>query len=356
MKALFIAAPALALAAPLFAEQSKAGPDYAADVARLAPLPPDYAQPAMWSQAGAIAAPGASPIARYPNVDVFYIYPTTLRSDTLLNADPADAQTNRWVDESAIARQASVFSGCCRVFAPRYRAASYKALMNGAQRDAAFALAYIDIERAFDWYLSHENHGRPFILAGHSQGAFHVATLLEKRIDGSALRKQLVAAYVIGINLGEGEFGKRFQALKPCDQPRQTGCVLQWEAVSEGGDVTKLATYSQSTYIAKYGDGPGKTSLCINPLTFIRKKPIAPAGNSRGAAPGAPGFGRMKQLVAGKVAARCEQGLLVVTADPELDLQPLPGGSLHYHDYGLFYADIRADAIRRAQAFRAARR
>lgn len=351
MKAVWIAALTSLLAVPVAADPPPAAPLSAADVSLRAPPAPDYSKLEMWSQAGSAVAPGATAVARTASVDVFYIYPTTLRSAVQLNADPANSETNRWVDESAIARQASVFNGCCRVFAPRYRAASYLALMSPAVRDQAFALAYFDVERAFDWYLAHENHGRPFIIAGHSQGAFHAATLLEKRIDGTALQRQLVAAYIIGINLAEGEFGKRFHAVQPCDRPKQTGCVIQWEAVSAGGDVGKIAAYAQSTYVARYGDDPGKVSLCINPLTFDRRKPSAPARASQGAAPGSPGFGQLRPLVRGKVAARCEQGLLVVEADPTLDLQPLPGGSLHYHDFGLFYADVRADAARRTAAF-----
>ena len=46
----------------------------------------------------------------------------------------------------------------------------------------------------------------------------------------------------------------------------------------------------------------------------------------------------------------------MVEPDPALDMKPLPGGSMHYHDFGLFYADIRADAVRRARAFRRAHR
>ena len=170
--------------------------------------------------------PGCDPAARRnaaarnPAVDVFYVHPTTSKSREVWNQDLADAAENRWADESVVARQASVFTGCCRVFSPRYRAATAKAFTSPAGRDAAFELAFSDIERAFDWYLAHENHGRPFIIAGHSQGAFHMATLLERRIDGTRLQRQMVAAYIIGINLAEGDFGRRFKPVKPCARPR----------------------------------------------------------------------------------------------------------------------------------------
>ena len=63
---------------------------------------------------------------------------------------------------------------------------------------AAFELAYSDVLRAFDYYLAHENHGRPFILASHSQGSLHALRLIQERLAGKPLQKQLVAAYLIG--------------------------------------------------------------------------------------------------------------------------------------------------------------
>ena len=169
--------------------------------------------------AAATVPHGASPAAQ-PAVDVFYVHPTTSKSRKVWNQDMADAAENRWVDESVVARQASVFSDCCRVFSPRYRAATAKAFASPAGRDAAFALAYSDIERAFDWYLAHENQGRPFIIAGHSQGAFHMATLLERRIDGTP------AAAPDGCRLyhrhqsGRGRFRPAFPIGKALRPPR----------------------------------------------------------------------------------------------------------------------------------------
>jgi hypothetical protein len=43
--------------------------------------------------------------------------------------------------------------------------------------------------------------------------------------------------------------------------------------------------------------------------------------------------------------------MLVVYPAPGLDLAPLGGGVMHYHDYGLFYEDIRENAVLRARAF-----
>ncbi|KPF90832.1 hypothetical protein IP81_14370 [Novosphingobium sp. AAP83] len=114
---------------------------------------PDYGQSVYWTQ-GALA-----PLTQAPQgmantqsgqaVDVFLVHPTTTRSATAFNPDPLDLMGSKWTDESAVQRQ-----------------------------HQANALAYGNVARAFDWYLAHENKGRPLILAGHSEGAAHVASLL----------------------------------------------------------------------------------------------------------------------------------------------------------------------------------
>lgn len=320
-----------------------------------APVPaPTYDNQIYWAAgslgldvAGALPE-GAGLIAADPQVDVFWVHPTTTRLTQGLNHDPLDTTVRKWTDESTIQRQASAFSGCCRIFAPRYRAATFNAFTNSADREAAFALAFSDIERAFDWYLEHENHGRPFILSGHSQGAFHVATLLEKRLDGTPLQDRLVAAYVIGIGLAEGEFGPRFKHLQPCRKPYQTGCVLQWNSYLAGTDLKPAVAAFEKNFTDKYGDAPGKRPVCINPVTFDADRPASLSAEALGSVPGDPGFGKMEPLRKGAVAVQCEHGLAVSFLAPGLELKPLPGGSMHYHDVGLFWGDIRANAIARS--------
>lgn len=323
----------------------------------LAAAEPDYADSANWAAraadegAAAQVAPGASPRRAVRRVDVFYIHPTTDRSRERHNASLDDAAVNAWTDASVIARQAGAFNRCCRVFAPRYRQATIGAnYAGGAARDAAFALAYADVIRAFDRYLAEDNGGRPFILAGHSQGAAHLERLLAERIDGTPLRRRLVAAYVIGIGLAEGQFGRTFRSLPVCSKPRQTGCVVHWNTMLASGDKTS-ADFARKAYRARFGTDQGSTMLCVNPLTFDRAAPSASRKEAKGAVPGAPGAQPMRMLQSRAVAAKCEDGLLLVEPDAGLDLEALPGGSMHYHDIGLFYADVRANADARAQAF-----
>ncbi|WP_082356172.1 DUF3089 domain-containing protein [Novosphingobium sp. AAP83] len=315
------------------------------DIAAQAAAAPDYTSPANWAAGPAAAKSGP--------VDVFYVHPTTFRSAKgEWNQRPGDAVADQWTDESVIVRQGGAFEGCCRVWAPRYRAASFNALQSEAHRDEAFALAYGDVERAFDWFLANVSKGRPFILAGHSQGGKHISDLLEKRIDGTALQTRMVAAYIIGINLAGGEFGpRRFKSVPICAKPAQTGCAVQWNAVMAGSDPTPMLDAYRRFYATRYGTEDGWEPVCVNPVTFDLGKPASLSSQALGAAPGVPGLGPMKPLRAGAVAVKCERGLAIVYLAPGLDLAPGPGGSMHFHDVGLFFADVRANAALRAKAW-----
>lgn len=325
------------------------------------PPAPDYADDASWAALPGKIGPadarpqGAKAARQLRGVDVFYVHPTTYRTPDRWNQDLSDGQINQWTDASVIARQASVFNQCCRVYAPRYRQASFLAtrdrFMEG-DGGKAYALAYSDVLRAFDHWQASRNAGRPFVLAGHSQGGEMLMRLLEDRIDGKPLQKRMIAAYAIGIDFSEGYFGRRYKTLRPCERPASVHCVLTWNAVTPDADLAVLAGFAGARYVHRHGTADGRQSLCVNPLSFDRRRPQAGRSAARGAVPGEPGFGPLKALAPRAVAARCDSGFLVVDADPALGLKPLPGGSLHYHEYGLFYADIQANLRRRIAAMR----
>lgn len=332
-----------------------------ADIRAAAPAAPDYSRAESWAAlpgAGksATAVPlGASPLASDPQADTFYIHPTTDRHRETWNQDVADAQVNRWTDESVIARQGGAFNACCQVYAPYYRQSTSGAFGIPAVRTVAFDIAYSDVRRAFQHFLKIRDRRRPFILVGHSQGAAHAIRLLEEEIDKSPLADQLIAAYVIGIGVSRGEFGRRFKTLQPCDRADQVRCVASWNAMLPDGNVEAYSRQLESTYVERFGES-GRDVLCTNPLTFTATRPGAERQQSRGAVPGEPGYGPPQGLVAHAVAAECRSGVLVVEPDPSLGLKPLPGGSMHYHDIGLFYEDVRENAALRTRAWLRAHR
>lgn len=319
---------------------------------KASPPAPDYVEPSSWA-----ARPGQdSPALRVPQgeasaatgapVDVFFVYPTTFRSRETWNADVADAETNHWTDISVIARQASVFNACCRIFAPRYRQASLAAFASPADGQKAYNLAFGDILRAFDHYLAHDNGGRPFILAGHSQGALMIKRLLTERLQGTPAANRLVAAYIIGIGITQGDFTHELAGYAPCRSGEDTGCVLAWNSFLTGSDPSDYRKRVEDGYAALHDDASGGI-LCQNPIT------IGEAGRTatRGALPGEARDGTLQALVPDSVSARCEKGILIVDPQARLGLAPLPDGNMHYRDFSAYYADIRADALRRARAF-----
>jgi len=326
------------------------------EIRAAAPAAPDYALPESWAAlpsrgTSALVIPdGASPRTTEPVADTFYIHPTTDRHRDRWNQDVADAQVNRWTDESVIARQAGAFNACCLVYAPYYRQSTSGAFGVPAVRKIAFDIAYSDVRRAFHHFIKVRDSKRPFILVGHSQGAAHVTRLLAEEIDDSPQADRLVAAYVIGIGVSRGEFGRRYKTLQPCDRADQVRCVASWNALLPSGDVQTYARQLENTYVELYGES-GRELLCTNPLTFSAVRSSAGRESSHGAVAGEPGFGPLQGLIVHSVAAACHNGILVVKPDPSLDLQPLPGGSMHYHDIGLFYQDVRENAVLRTRAW-----
>ena len=327
------------------------------------PPAPDYAQPDAW-----LAYPGRNGLERStpPGVapvneasapaDVFFVHPTTYLKNDVWNAG-YDAHGP--YDEPVLLGQASVFNGCCRIYAPKYRQASLHGLKNS---QPAVAVAYGDVARAFRYYIAHENHGRPFIIASHSQGSYLAVRLLQDEILATPLRKQLVAAYVIGAYVPSnfGELG-----LPTCDSARQTGCVMAWNT-SQTGRNGALMQVRNAGYWWKGADRKSGTlpAVCTNPLTWTSDNAAAPAAANAGslAFPAAPfplHAGPLSPLWPHMTGAVCKDKLLDVDVPkngPEgyHDSLSLLFGSYHKNDYGLFYANIRANAVDRVSAWIAA--
>jgi len=296
---------------------------------------PDYADPAHWSAlpfrndvADVLPRGEAAIHDSLKQVDVFYVHPTIYQKGPLWNADLADRKLNRKVDKWPVRLQASVFNRDCRVYAPRYRQAVVRVFY---QRDEdgqkALDLAYSDVKQAFKYFLEHYNVGRPFIIAGHSQGTYHTVRLLREMIDTTDLRHRMVAAYVIGLTVNEAMYTN----LRMCDSASQTGCFISWMTYREG-------FFPEWEYHLQ--------TECVNPLTWSRDSILAPRTSNIGAVVMNP-----RRIYKGKTEARIERSqgelLWVRTRAPWFRLMR----NLHVADYGLFYMDIRENVGHRVAAF-----
>jgi len=308
------------------------------------PAAPDYFDPEHWAalpdrEDGAdFTPPGVSDGQANAGVDVFFVHPTTYLNSAGWNAPMGDNPSGNWVDDAVMPGQASVFNGAARVFAPRYRQAqiyAFFALEDGG--NDALELAYSDIEAAFDHYMTEFNQGRPFIVAGHSQGALLTRWLLERKISGTQLRKQMVAAYPVGYLMSTEELGKSIPDIPVCESALQTGCLVTWNTTGDG-------------YHALV---PSQGMVCVNPLTWTIDGVQGTFEDNNGAL-----SKKSDALMTSVADARCDDGMLYVSEirTDVYDYLPNMGkGNHHLLDYALYWSNIRKNVIDRVAAFNAHR-
>lgn len=343
------------------------GPKMAFDPAEQGAAP-DYADEANWAalpttdDLADLTPQGVAKRMAAADVDVFFIHPTGYLAARRWTSpmDPASAteENTKWM----MANQASVFNGCCDVYAPRYREAAIHVYVGDrVRRDMILDFAYADVERAFDYFLEHHSQGRPFIIASHSQGSYHAMKLLEERIDGTDLRTRMVAAYVLGA-AGDVTAARvsQLQTIRPCDAETDLNCVMHLAAFADGSGAAK----------GKLSDG---APLCTNPLSWRNDGARAEASLHRGYVPpsgvfsfdvmggdAATGvvFGPLGAPEPELTFAECRDGKLIVANLSKVITEPgaAPGsGNYHGLDYPLFAMDLRANAIARADTWLAQR-
>lgn len=324
-----------------------------------APPAPDYAKETSWA-----AWPGRpGPVDTMPlgvtekidtGVDVFFVHPTSYLSSFSENARfDAGGITGAGIT-NMMKRQASAFNGCCRVYAPRYRQASTKAITSHSLKAYAVnELAYSDVRRAFDAFIA-AGKGRPFIIAGHSQGSIHALRLLQQRIAGTELQQRMVAAYLVGAALPL----EVAQLVPICETPQQTGCMLTWNSVSQYNTDSSNLENSMLWWLGQYQPMGKLAQLCVNPLDWYVDS-AADAHANLGSVYSFYKYALWEPLK-GKIGAHCKNGWLGVDVPWawRLYFSDLLTWAGYYHDfdYRLFYMNIRANAIERSQAWRAAHR
>ena len=310
------------------------------------PPAPDYASLDNWAAHPDKKDPADRTPAGLPDlqdssgVDVFFLHPTTYtgskRYENAWNADVRDAKTNKKTDESSILFQASIFNGAGRVFAPRYRQAHlhvFFAKKDSVSAKEALHVAYSDVKAAFQYYLDHWNHGRPFIIAAHSQGSRHAMFLIKEMIENHPIAQQFVAGYIVGWPVP----GNFFAQIPPCATPDQTGCYCTWR-----------------TWNRKYGlrKAYQPEIVCTNPLNWsVTEKTYAPKTSNSGAV--ISPFGVLRPRV---TDAEVYKGILLA-AKPKF-----PGSILltrkNYHigDLNLYYLNVRENAQARVKAYTGAKK
>lgn len=193
------------------------------------PAQPSYADSTMWHIALNDTGTGA---------DVFYIVSTweydwyTDEGIVSHHADPSKPEHRADMDIE-ISQVAQYMADGNNFYAPFYRhitldswATLNEDTINRRYRDVAF----VDVQNAFDYYLTHYNNGRPFILAGFSQGGKSVVELLKTLSEET--RTRLVAAYVLGYKVTPDDVAQAPWIIAAQDST-DTGVTICYNSVSD---------------------------------------------------------------------------------------------------------------------------
>ena len=324
-----------------------------------APPAPEYASDDAWAalpgradKADVVpAGTGLTDSQSSAEVDVFFIHPTTYYGKAGWNARYDEPGFSRDRLENGVLRyQASVFNGCCRIFAPRYRQATvYAFIGKGEDEHAALDFAYRDVLAAFRNFMDERNDGRPFILAGHSQGGLHGTRLLQEEIAGTPLADRMVAAYLIGSAL-PADLG--IDGIEPCDGPTAKGCTVNWNSMNASAPRRGWVEQGTTWFDGAYRMLNGAPLTCVNPLNWMFGG-AAEASENRGSLPFVGSDEDFPGPQPELTGAACDGGVLLVSLTGE---EPgfnfgVRSGDFHIYDYNLFYMNIRANLDERVSAF-----
>lgn len=314
------------------------------------PPAPDYGAPAAWALREA-RTPGAGPAA------IFFVHSTTYDGGRHWNEPIGDPNADAYLSRVVLPNYAGPFARAGAISAPRYRQGSlYTRLTLREDAREARAFAYGDAAKAFDVWIANHPTG-PIVLAGVEQGGDIVERLVRERVaTDAALRRRLVAAYLIDVVAAVDGLSPRIPA---CARRDQTGCVVGWSAVGEGNDGAARRRLRRALVWDERGrlvELAGRAAVCVNPVTGSTDTAPVAARLHKGAT-NATGleWGARPALLAREIATQCRGGLLRHT-EPKTESFRETGSwadRRKSRPYNLFYGDIEADVQARLTAWRA---
>jgi hypothetical protein len=297
----------------------------------------DYSMPGNWlsmDQSGSLP------------VDVFYLYPTAWQKGPN-DSNYCSVDNISMIKEAngAFNRQATAFLPVGNIYAPYYRQADAVYTLTlptiEQQDEAVRIIPAADGVAAFNYYLENYNKGRPYILAGHSQGSNVLLYILAQLKDQPEVLDRMVAAYVIGFSVTKDYLDKN-APLKFATGPDDTGVIISYNTEAEGVTSSPLVR-------------PG--AIAINPISWTLTDLEAPkednAGSTRPVTMALSDLTPVKDFASAKVNP--ERGVVVCTSvdSSRFSLQGMPG-VYHSYDYPFYFYNIRQNAQNRVEKYLAA--
>ena len=281
------------------------------------------------------------------DVDVVYFYPTTFSKVSDDAPDVADItdESMRSGAQRELKNQASVFIEDCNIYAPFYRQVNAAYALTLSDEEADDLLRYSasqDPSAALDYYFENYNNGKPFILAGHSQGSQILTMILSDYMkEHPEHYKNMIAAYVIGYSVTDKYLAAN-PHLKFAEGADDTGDIISYN--TEG-------PANKDQHNAVVTDG----AISINPINWKKDDTYAAKEENLGSL---NIDGEIeKNLADAKIDLErgvvvCETADSAVYAIPEAAHALFGPESYHGYDYGLYYMNLRENAKVRIEAFK----
>ena len=304
---------------------------------------PDYSKKACWYKMPEITK----------EFDTFYIYSTIFMGANEGDPDYATLDNAEMLDginvEHAI--KSSAFEESTNLFIPYYRQASMKyaaeiSMKTGDVDAALLDKPYDDITAALDYYFENYNNGRPFIIAGHSQGSAILRLVLKKYFKEHPDRyERMVAAYAIGYSITKEDLEAN-PHIKFATGETDTGVIISWH--TEGPKNVEVNSTIPNVIILKNG-------ICINPLNWKRDETYAPASMNKGSIVIDEKTGATEiQDIEGDAQVNLARGTVVTNAKavPNEATDFVGPQCYHQDDYSIFYNNIKDNVAKRIAAYR----
>jgi hypothetical protein len=294
------------------------------------------------------------PTSNDREVDVFYLYPTSYNKSAATDPDVCgiDNSTMRTYAQLAFQRQARAFEVAGNIYAPYYRQADASTCLSLSleeQDELLRGLTKSDVFAAFKYFIKNYNNGRPFILAGHSQGSNMLLYLLSEYMEENPdVYERMVAAYVIGYSITD-DYLSQNPHLKFAEGADDTGVIISYN--------TEAPTIAGNNPVLLPG------AIAINPLNWKRDETPAAAGENLGSILlNSDGSVVLDEQGCYKIAKNfadarvdLDRGSLIcstVDVDKWAPGNPVfPRGVFHSFDYPFYFYNIQVNAAERANNF-----
>jgi len=307
--------------------------------------------------------------------DVFFVHPTVCFSKNSWNAALDHPKSTELLEETIVPSQMTIFNEC-RVFAPRYRQATFYSFFdiegNGLN---ALDVAFTDVRAAFEYYLNYENNGRPFIIAGHSQGALHGIRLLETIVDPTAsIREKFISAYLIGFQIPRDKLDRTLHHIMQAQSASDLKTIIAFDTFGVDGMPVHRRDNCQHFYpdTNEWEYRRNKDVIATNPLNWTSDNSLAEKHLHKGAiklnfakdstfdwknyfADEKMGLkaGSLSRPILQEVSCSLDiHGILHISKPKTRTFRMglLPNWNYHIHDLNLFYMNLKENVRARVTA------